>query len=223
MTYINPTLQRTNPPTLQNLLDALAREISKDINCARVGVIQSFSAADQTVTVKIAQQQVTSIAPDGTRTLAEYPLLLKVPVYFPSGGGCTMTFPLATGDECLVIFNDRQLENWRLSGSGLPPTNGRTHDLSDGIAFVGIRSNPRALADVSTTDMQIRSDDGLTYISLTSGKIQLVADEVIIHSRNKLCYDSDGTGTVITPSLITNYTDGVATAHSAPTPPQVPS
>ncbi len=171
MTTVNPTPLNASPPSLMNLLDALRAQIGKEINCAKVGVIKSFDATLQEVSVQVAFQQVTSIQPDGTRTLAEYPLLLRVPVYFPSGGGFTLTFPIAVGDECLVVFNDRQIDNWVVNGAGLPPSIGRLHDISDGIAFVGLRSNPRALDSVSTTTTQLRSDNGTTLVEVAGGGV----------------------------------------------------
>ncbi len=182
MTNVNPTIQKPAPPGLTDLLDALKREIMKEINCAKIGTIKAFDAGNQTVTVQIAMQQVTSIAPDGVKTLADYPLLLEVPVFFPAGGGYTLTFPIAQGDECLVVFNDRQLDNWFTSGAGLPPTIGRVHDLSDGIAYVGLRNSTRSLGGVSTSAAQLRSDDGLTYVEIdASGKIVTIrAEEKVI-------------------------------------------
>lgn len=169
MTTVNPTLQSPNPPSLEMLLDAVKLELAKTINCAKVGIIQSFNAANQTATVLIAFTQVTSTSPSGVRTLAQYPLLLNVPVIFPAGGGFTLTFPISEGDECLVIFNDRQIDNWLAQGAGQPPSIGRVHDLSDGIAIVGVRSNPRALSGVSTNSAQLRSDDGTTFVEVKNG------------------------------------------------------
>lgn len=168
---LQPTLKQRHEPDLPALLAALKQDIMKSINCVRIGVIQSFNAADQTVTVKIAQQQITSVSATGVRTIAEYPLLVQVPVQFPSGGGFTLTFPIAAGDECLVLFNDRELDNWFFSGAGKEPTTARLHDLSDGIAIVGIRNNTRSLAGVSAATTQLRSDDGTTYVEIASGGI----------------------------------------------------
>lgn len=173
--YQNPTPKSPALPDLSVLLDAIRSQIKKEINCAKIGIIQSFDAEKQEVAVKIAFQQVTSIKPDNTKTLAEYPLLLRVPVFFPSGGGYTLTFPIAAGDECLVVFNDRQIDNWLVNGAGSPPSMGRIHDISDGIAFVGIRSNPRALASVSTNAVELRADDNSSKISMGGGQLNIVA------------------------------------------------
>lgn len=169
--YTNPTYQNPGKQSLQTLLDALKLDISKNINCVKVGTVVSFNAMLQEVTVQIAFQQVTSTAPDGTQTLAQYPLLLNVPVYFPSGGGFTLTFPVAAGDECILLFNDRQIDNWLATGAGKPPNIARAHDLSDGIALVGLRNNTRALGGVSTGTAQLRSDNGETYVEVAGGGI----------------------------------------------------
>lgn len=172
---VNPTLKNPALPSSTDLLDSLKREVMKELNAVRIGVIQAFDAGGAgdtaNVTVQLAQQQVISTAPDGTRTIQEYPLLLKVPVYFPCGGGFTLTFPIAKGDECIVLFNDRELDNWLLTGAGQAPTTGRVHDFSDAMALVGMRSNPRALLGISTTSTQLRSDDGGTFVEIAAGGV----------------------------------------------------
>lgn len=227
MSAIIPTNQTINPPSLTALFDAFRRDIQKNINCVRIGVIQSFSPGDAshgpTATVKIAQQQVTSISSDGVKTIAEYPLLLMVPVYFQSGGGFTHTFPIGENDECLLLFNDRELDNWLVQGPGQAPLTGRVHDLADAFALVGVRSNPRGLANISTTASQLRSDDGQTFVEVGPGKIQVVADEVVLHARNKITFDAGGTGFVYQVAQIDTYTDGVPSNDHVPHPPEVPT
>ena len=179
MTYINPSYKSPAPQSLKTLLNALAHDIMKNINCAKVGTIQSFNATLQEVTVEIAFTQVTSVSPTGVKTFAQYPLLVNVPVMFPQGGAFVLTFPIAAGDECLVIFNDRQIDNWLATGAGQPPSIGRVHDLSDGIAFVGLRNNTRALAAVSTSTTQLRSVDGGTYVEVAAGVVNVIAPTAI--------------------------------------------
>lgn len=161
-----PTKKPTMPG-LSDLLDALEKSIFEKLNCVKIGIVQAFYPGSATeapsADVNIAFTQVVNIAPDGTRTLAEYSPLLRVPVCFQQGGGCIMTFPVTAGDECLLLFNDKQLDNWLLSGGGQPPTVNRAHDFSDAIALVGVRSNPRGIANISTTAAQLRSVAGTTY------------------------------------------------------------
>ena len=234
MTTIIPTPQTINPPSQTTLTDAQKRDIMLSINCARVATIVSYDpgVAGQrppTATVQIAQQAVTRVDFEGNQTLSPYSELTLVPVWFPGGGGYSMTFPVKPGDECLLIFHDRELDNWYLNGAGLPPSLPRAHDLADAIALVGMRSSPRALGNGSTSAVQIISDNYTSpsgageLLQITPGKIQMIADEVVIHSRNKTVVDSGGTGTVTTPALITNYTTGVTVVNDAPAPPEVPT
>jgi len=176
MTTIIPENQPINPPSLVALMDALKRNIMLGINCAKIGTIVSFDAGASgvrpaTATVQIAQQQVTGIDNNGNKTYAAYPQLELVPVFFPCGGGFTLTFPVQAGDECLLLFSDRDIDNWYQNGAWQPPYSGRTHDMSDAIALVGLRSCPRALGGISTTSTQLRSDDGTTYVEVKAGQL----------------------------------------------------
>jgi hypothetical protein len=47
--------------------------------------------------------------------------------------------PIQSGDTCLVLFCDRDLDNWFESGQITTLNSNRVHDLSDGVALVGIR------------------------------------------------------------------------------------
>lgn len=233
MTTVVPTIQTLNPPSPTALQDAQQREFSKTINCARPGTIVDYDPGAEgvrppTATVQIAQLQVTSIAVDGTQTFAPYPPLQLVPVYFAGGGNWDMTWPVAQGDECLLIFSDREIDNWFTNGAGLAPTTTRLHDLSDAFCIVGIRSGPNARGGVSTNSVQIRSKDYSgpsgqgELLEVGAGKIQLIADDVVLHGRNRASFDAGGTGFVYTPSHIDTYTDGVPSDHHSPSPPIVP-
>ncbi|WP_069705190.1 Gp138 family membrane-puncturing spike protein [Burkholderia seminalis] len=140
------------------------------------GVIESFDGDSQTCAVQLAIK-VPVRANDGTVTTAALPPVVNCPVQFPSGGNCTLTFPVAPGDECLVVFASRCIDAWWQSGGVQEQAEWRMHDLSDGFALLGFRSRPRALAGVSGSSTQLRSDDGATYIDLnpTLQKVKIVA------------------------------------------------
>lgn len=182
------------------------------------GIIQSFNAEAMTCVVQPAIQakQRNKLGVISNVTL---PQLLDCPVIFPAGGGFALTFPLAKGNECLVIFANRCIDAWWQQGGVQPPMELRMHDLSDGFVLAGVFSQPNKLSGISTTSTQLRTNGGDTFLDLSPTTITLSAQNVIIHSSSKVSMDADGTGFVITPSLITTYEDGVATAHSTPTPP----
>lgn len=103
------------------------------------------------------------------------PLCVDVPIQYPSGGGFTLTFPIAPGDECLLTFSARCIDGWWQLGGVQTQVEKRMHDLSDGFANVGIRSQPRVISGISTTSTQLRSDDGVTYVDVNNGHIKLVS------------------------------------------------
>ena len=210
-----------NPDPTQ-LNTELKRDIFKDLNCAQIGVIKSFDASDQSATIQIAMKRIVEIQDDGTKVLEDYPLILKCPVVFPSGGGFTLTFPVSDGDECLVVFADRGIDNWFVSGSGQQPASPRKHDINDAIAIVGVRSNPRALDNVSTTSAQIRTDDGSSFVEVN-------AEGVKVHAGTVYSWDCHGYGEKWTWTGGSNWTHDTyftgatvtTNAHSI-NPPEIP-
>lgn len=60
------------------------------------------------------------------------PQIVSVPVCFPvaDAGRAQVTVPLKPGDDCLLLFSQRSIENW-LSGSDQAPDDPRQYDLTD--------------------------------------------------------------------------------------------
>lgn len=139
------------------------------------GLIQGFDPATLTASVQISIKGVVN-GIDGKSQFVDMPLLVHVPVHFPRGGNCTLTFPVTQGDECLVVFAARCIDGWWQSGGIQAPMEPRMHDLSDGFAFVGFFSQATKIA-VSTTSAQLRSNDGTTFIDLNPAtqKVRIVA------------------------------------------------
>ncbi|NTA27390.1 Gp138 family membrane-puncturing spike protein [Allorhizobium ampelinum] len=131
-------------------------------------VVQSVNMSKQTASLQplIKSQQRM---PDGSVKAVDLPLLNDVPMHFPGGGNASMTFPVAAGDEALVVFSSRPTDSWFQSGGTQNQVDARTHDLSDGFALVGFRSGPSALSSVSSSSTQIRSKDGQFVIDLNPG------------------------------------------------------
>ncbi len=136
-------------PDLRALLNAQMRILFSTLNCHQVGEVVSFDPVRQTASVKIAMnKQVVDYRQRPARyTFVPYPVLTDCPVFFASGGDGRLTFPVTAGDPCLVLFNDRDIDNWFSGGPNTPPNSDRQHDLSDGMIIVGFRYKAAALAD----------------------------------------------------------------------------
>jgi hypothetical protein len=103
---------------------------------------------------------------DGSTQTVSLPVLTDVPVVFPRGGGCTLTFPVAAGDECLIVFASRSIDAWSQSGGVQKPVDARRHDLSDAFVILGPQSQAHKISGISTSKTQLRSNDGSTFVEL---------------------------------------------------------
>lgn len=143
--------------------------------------------------------------PDGSTRSVNLPLLVDVPLVFPTAGGFSITFPVASGDECLVVFASRCIDGWWQSGGVQEPMEFRMHDLSDGFAIIGTRSQARKLSGWDETKLQIRSDDGATFVELSNTAIKLKATTVAIESTT-LTHNGKNIGDTHTHSGVTSGT-----------------
>jgi len=159
----------------QQTAQAIAESLATQLRVAMPGIIQSFDPDAVTCTVLPA---IRGIIPTQVGVNpSDLPLLVDVPVIFPHGGGCTMTFPVKRGDECLLVFSDRCIDFWWQNGGVQEPVDPRQHDLSDAFAIIGPQSQAKKISGISTSAAQFRSDDGSTYFEInpTTKKIKLVA------------------------------------------------
>lgn len=148
----------------------------------------------------------------GTTEWVDLPTLQNCPICFQGGGPFQLTFPVAVGDECLVVFSSRAVDAWWQNGGRQnPQVELRMHDLSDGFAIVGVRSLPRKLSAVSTSAVQLRHEDGTTRIAIKSTKeIELVTPTLVTISAPTAHF----TGDVNVDGTVTANTDVVGNGIS---------
>lgn len=139
------------------------------------GIVQSVNLAKQTCDVTSALRVKIEL-PDGSWDWTEIPLMRDCPIYFPHGGGVSLTFPVVAGDECLIVFASRCIDAWWQSGGLQNQAELRMHDLSDGMCFVGFRSTPKVVPGISSTTGQLRNEAGTTFVEVDpAGNITLTA------------------------------------------------
>lgn len=128
------------------------------------GIVASYDAGAHTCSVQPAINGTQQL-PSGEVVELKMPLLLDCPVVFPGGGGVTLTFPIKSGDECLVVFSSRCIDAWWQLGGVQGQAKFRMHSLSDGFVIPGGRSQPRAFG-ANTATAQLRTDDGAAFIEI---------------------------------------------------------
>lgn len=170
-------------PDLTTVLDGQKRVTQKSINCHQIGTIQSFDKGTQLANIKISMKQVVSVAEDGTETYQDYPLLMECPVIVLFGGVDVLTLPVEVGDNCLVFFNDREIDNWLNNGDGTYPVTARLHDISDAFAIVGIRPLTNSITNYLANGIRLSHGIGNSQIDLTDDLIESIA-ELFLHNGN---------------------------------------
>jgi hypothetical protein len=170
--YVNlPTLLGDPEIAHQESLYQLIHELRVAIPV----VVVSFDAVHQTVTVQPAIQE--NVFLNLVPTPVNLPQLINVPVCPPRGGGFSITFPFAAGDEGFVVFQDMCYDAWWQSGgTENNQVERRRHDLSDAMFIPGGWSQPRILNNYSTTGLQLRSDGGNTVIEIDTGQVTVTPD-----------------------------------------------
>ncbi len=210
---------KTRSGALAEVLASERKTLNEQMRVALPGIIQSF---DPDAVTAVVQPTIRYIERDndGNTSTQDYPLLVDVPVVFPRGGGCTLTFPVKEGDECLVIFADRCIDFWWQSGGIQEPVDGRMHDLSDAFCIVGPQSQAKKISGISTTSAQLRTDDGSAFIEVsaggditatTAGNATINAPEIILNGNVTIngnlsqgMGESGGAATMHGPVTVTN-------------------
>jgi hypothetical protein len=178
---MNP-LERINDP--EDAQRTALAGLQSRIRTAMPGVVTAVDLGRQVLSVQPAIQGQQDSA-NGDTANVNLPLLVDVPICWPRAGGFAITFPIAPGDEVLVVFGDRCIDAWWQSGGVGVALEQRMHDLSDAFAIPGPCSQPRKLAGVSATAMQMRNDAGTAYIEITaSGFVNIVSTALTHNGKN---------------------------------------
>lgn len=133
---------------LKDLLDAQKRDIMFSMNCHAVGIVQSFNPTKQTLVAKIAYKKTymqKGVGGNFVPVFVDYPIIIDCPILCVSGGKANLTMPIKPGDECLLFFNDRDIDNWFQNSQVVAPETTRLHSFSDAMALVGLHSSTRVI------------------------------------------------------------------------------
>jgi hypothetical protein len=195
-------MKRIETPDLRDFLLKRKDEIKSEINCVSIGTINSFDADTQTVDVTINYKRI--IRGETPRTVS-YPILVNCPVIILNGGGAYLTFPIDTGDTCIVLFCDRDMDNWvEYGNTDSAPNTDRAHDLSDGIALVGVFSKKNNLETYAADKVKLAF--GESYITIdNNGLITLSGSNITVDSENDL--DLTGKDITISGDSVSIYDD----------------
>ena len=118
------------------------KNIKKEIRVAIPASIVSVNYKEMTCTCQpLIRENLQST--NGVTKQVQLPMLVDVPIVYPSSSGFQITFPLSVGDEGLVVFADMCIDAWWQSGGVQNQFEERRHDLSDGFFIPAMMSQKK--------------------------------------------------------------------------------
>lgn len=162
--------QTANAPTLTSTIANALQSFGLMLMCCRIGIVQAFYPDDLTADVLIANQKTEGLNADGSQVSRDWAQIRAKVCY------CSPydTFPINKGDECLLLFADREIESWFINGNTNPVKHSRMHDATDCLAVFGLRSLPNMI--------QILHD--ARHIFYGGSDIQLKTADIITNTQN---------------------------------------
>lgn len=207
-----------------------------NIHTSIPAIIQSVDYANQVVSA-VPAIQIKIVDPN--TKLVRYlnrPLITNIPMAlsWSEGLGIGTTMPYRIGDKCTLIFAERAMDNFLITGEISPPADGPTPDTctircfdeTDAMCFPGIITKAK-IPNYSPDAVEIRNADksslfslsntsltmkqGSASITIANGKITMVGD--IEHTGNQTT-----SGDVVAGGIsLTKHTHGGVTAGGAST------
>lgn len=158
-----------NEPNLITTLTSFQDSIKyNEINCVRVGIVESYNENTRVAKVNIANKLTTGIKEDGAPIVQDYaPIYAKV--LFFGWADIGITHPINQGMEGILLFNDREIESWYINGNINNLAYKRAHSKTDAFFIAGLLSLPNMIATLQNclnlfykaNNIQI-SDTGIT-------------------------------------------------------------
>ncbi len=179
---------------VQTYLDSLRGELKATTHVSLPAIVTKFDAQKQTISCIPTIKELIYI--NGSVSFKEFPELQEVPIEVPRAGNFAITLPISVGQECRVTFQDLCLDGWWSRGGIQSWNDLRRHDLSDAIATFSPWSQPNVISDYSTSNLEIRSLDNTTKIS--------VADDSILAMRNTSTVTIDDVGITVSKNMLSN-------------------
>ena len=148
----------------------VVQDIIRDIHVAVPGKIVSFDSekCEATIlpTAKFRKPSGESI---------DFPKIFEVPVWFPQAAsqGVSFVWLVEPGDECIVIFLEQSLDQWR---TGAETDTELKFDLQNAIAITGLFSTPNPHVSRACDNASIIIQREETFMELFDAKIEVYTD-----------------------------------------------
>lgn len=139
-------------PEFSDVIRSIIDTVLLDLNVSLPAKVVKYDSATQYADVQI---QLLQGFQDGTTD--EYAVIPNVPVKHPraNAGAAFIHVPLTIGDDVVLVFSQRSLDNWKSSGGLVDPQDPRKHHITDAYALIGGSAIPDAFTPKNPTAIEI--------------------------------------------------------------------
>lgn len=163
-------------PNLLEIMSLVKNNVMSNINCHNIGKIIEFDAATQTCTVELQQ-----IKQFNDKFYTPVPIT-EVPLIIAGAGGGHITMPNPVGTICLLLFLDRNIDNFLATGEQYVPETSRMHDFTDCVALTTFKTLANPLEDYDERAISIFNEE-ITEEIKNNSYIKVYGDNVLIKTQ----------------------------------------
>ena len=176
------------------------------INCHNIGRIIEFDSTTQTCTVELMQIKQFNESYYTPAPITQVPLII-----YGAGTG-HITLPNPIGTYCLLLFLDRNIDNFMETGEQYVPETSRMHDFTDCVALTTFTTLANPLNNYDENAISILNEKILEEVQSNS-YVKIYGDSIKFktsQTENQITIDNeitlDNKGIVIASSLGGNIT-----------------
>jgi hypothetical protein len=132
-------------PTLTTVLNAIIDKHLADVHTSLPAEIISYDYAKNLAVVRplLKRKYKTEEA------AIIMPTISSVPVAFQRMGPAHLRLPINPGDTGQLVFVERSIDGWLISGGAVDPLDPRKHSLSDAVFYPGLNPNNNPIVSAS--------------------------------------------------------------------------
>jgi len=153
--------------TLESVLRRAIESYVLEMHTA-IPVIVDLNNGDGTVNATIAIKKVME---DGSDYVS--PTIPNIPIAYNSNVNYSVTFPVAKGDEGLLIVSERDISAFKELGEISLPIVFRTHDFSDSVFIPMNLSDNNRNVSLDADGLELKDNIGGARIQMLNGFINL--------------------------------------------------
>ena len=173
----------------------VTQQLMLQVHTSIPGIVTAYDAATRRARVQPAVHMMLSpvgapYAPFASCEPMEKPIILDVPVIFPSAGGYTVHFPLLPDDPVLLLFSERDIDNFKQTLESGQPLSGDIMEVKHVVCipgFVPFEDDPTVVIPPENPNggerldgFTVQTNDGTTWVHLAADDIhaRIVGDPV---------------------------------------------